>query len=78
MTPLGTDGFGRSEARAALRWQFEVDAEFIAVATLDQLAKRGEVKADSEVKAIKELGKIRAHLRATASETEEKDPNGPL
>src|SRR6516164_2016313 len=44
LTPLGTDGFGRSENRAALRRFFEVDAECIALAALDRLAQRGEVK----------------------------------
>ncbi len=41
-TVLGTDGFGRSEARAELRRFFEVDAENIALAGLEQLARRGE------------------------------------
>ena len=36
---LGTDGFGRSESRAALRRFFEVDAAHIVVATLDALAR---------------------------------------
>ncbi len=44
--PLGTDGFGRSETRAALRRHFEVDAECITVAALYQLAQRGAIKAD--------------------------------
>jgi pyruvate dehydrogenase E1 component len=56
LTPLGTDGFGRSETREALRRHFEVDAECIAVAALDQLAQRGEIKAERVAKAIKELG----------------------
>src|SRR5262249_5087918 len=34
MVPLGTDGFGRSDSRKALRRFFEVDAEFITLATL--------------------------------------------
>jgi len=55
LTPLGTDGFGRSETREALRRHFEVDAEMIAVAALDQLARRGEIKAEWVAKAIKEL-----------------------
>jgi pyruvate dehydrogenase E1 component len=42
--PLGTDGFGRSETRAALRRHFEVDAECIAVAALARLARGGHVK----------------------------------
>ncbi|HEY2671876.1 MAG TPA: pyruvate dehydrogenase (acetyl-transferring), homodimeric type [Rugosimonospora sp.] len=42
-TSLGTDGFGLSDTRHALRRHFHVDAESIVVATLRQLAKRGEV-----------------------------------
>jgi len=56
LTPLGTDGFGRSETRQALRRHFEVDAECIAIAALDQLARRGEIKPERVAKAIKELG----------------------
>jgi pyruvate dehydrogenase E1 component len=54
--PLGTDGFGRSDSRQALRRFFEVDAECIVVATLWRLAQRGEIKAAIVKKAIKELG----------------------
>jgi pyruvate dehydrogenase E1 component len=53
---LGTDGFGRSDMRAALRRFFEVDAECIALAALHQLARRGEMKAARVQKAIQELG----------------------
>lgn len=53
---LGTDGFGRSETREALRRFFEVDAECIAIAVLHQLAKRGEIKPEAVAKAITELG----------------------
>jgi pyruvate dehydrogenase E1 component len=42
-TSLGTDGFGMSDTRHALRRHFHVDAENIVVATLRQLAARGEV-----------------------------------
>ncbi len=52
---LGTDGFGRSDTREALRRFFEVDAECITIAVLNQLAKRGEVKKTHVSKAIKEL-----------------------
>ena len=38
---LGTDGFGRSEDRAALREFFEVDARFVALATLSELLRKG-------------------------------------
>ncbi len=41
MTSLGTDGFGRSEGRAALRDFFEVDARHIVLATLVDLARDG-------------------------------------
>lgn len=40
---LGTDGFGLSDTRGALRRHFKVDAESIAIAVLTQLAKAGEV-----------------------------------
>ena len=54
--PLGTDGYGRSDGRRALRRFFEVDAEHIALAALSALARRGEVKPSRVDKAIKELG----------------------
>jgi pyruvate dehydrogenase E1 component len=41
---LGTDGFGLSDTRGALRRHFKVDAESIVIATLSALAKSGEVK----------------------------------
>jgi pyruvate dehydrogenase E1 component len=41
---LGTDGFGRSDTREALRRFFEVDAECVALATLTQLARQGRLK----------------------------------
>jgi len=50
-TSLGTDGFGMSDTRHALRRHFHVDAENIAVATLRQLARRGEVPANVPVDA---------------------------
>ena len=40
---LGTDGFGRSDSRAALRRFFEVDRNHIAVAALKALADDGQV-----------------------------------
>jgi pyruvate dehydrogenase E1 component len=54
--PLGTDGFGRSENRASLRRFFEVDAECIAVAALEQLSRRGDMPADTVATAIREFG----------------------
>jgi pyruvate dehydrogenase E1 component len=52
---LGTDGFGRSESRAALRDFFEVDARFIAVATLSALAREGQIDSAVVSRAIGEL-----------------------
>jgi pyruvate dehydrogenase E1 component len=54
--PLGTDGFGRSDTRAALREYFEVDARFITLAALCGLADEGKLKPDKVQKAIKEMG----------------------
>jgi pyruvate dehydrogenase E1 component len=45
-TPLGTDGFGRSDTREALRRHFETDAPHVVVATLAALAAAGEVKPE--------------------------------
>ncbi len=53
---LGTDGFGRSESRAALRRFFEVDAEHIVVATLGALAGEGKVDREVVAEAIAEFG----------------------
>jgi pyruvate dehydrogenase E1 component len=50
--PLGTDGFGRSDTRDALRRFFEVDAEHAVVATLSALADLGEVKPEAVAEAI--------------------------
>ncbi|MGH9406656.1 MAG: pyruvate dehydrogenase (acetyl-transferring), homodimeric type [Terriglobia bacterium] len=52
---LGTDGFGRSEGRAALRNFFEVDARFITLNTLAALAREKKLKAGVTEKAMKEL-----------------------
>jgi pyruvate dehydrogenase E1 component len=53
---LGTDGFGRSEGRKALRDFFEVDARFIAVGALSALARDKQIDAKLVEKAIKDLG----------------------
>src|SRR4051794_32560179 len=49
---LGTDGYGRSDTRPALRRWFHVDAESIVLATLVELARQGEVKAEAPQQAI--------------------------
>jgi pyruvate dehydrogenase E1 component len=55
MVPLGTDGYGRSDSRAALRDYFEVDARFIALAALYALAAAGKIKPETPQKALKDL-----------------------
>ena len=52
---LGTDGFGRSDTRAALRQFFEVDRSSIALAALCALAEEGEIDAATMDKARSEL-----------------------
>src|SRR5438552_2099104 len=54
--PLGTDGFGRSDTRDALRRHFEVDAESIAVASLNALALCEQYSPPDVAKAIADLG----------------------
>jgi pyruvate dehydrogenase E1 component len=56
LSVLGTDGFGRSETRQALRRFFEIDAECITLQALTRLARLGEVKPSQLQKAIQELG----------------------
>ncbi|HEX6995378.1 MAG TPA: pyruvate dehydrogenase (acetyl-transferring), homodimeric type [Gammaproteobacteria bacterium] len=53
---LGTDGFGRSDGRKALREFFEVDRHSIVVAALKALADEGRVKHDVVAGAIREFG----------------------
>jgi pyruvate dehydrogenase E1 component len=53
---LGTDGFGRSEDRADLREFFEVDARFVALATLAELAEAGQLDRKVVAQAIKDFG----------------------
>jgi pyruvate dehydrogenase E1 component len=50
---LGTDGFGRSDTRGALRRHFRIDAESIAVAVLYELALSGRVERETVAEAIK-------------------------
>src|ERR1700693_1112896 len=56
LVSLGTDGFGRSENRAALRDFFEVDAKHIVLATLGALAREKKIGSDVVKRAIQELG----------------------
>ncbi len=52
---LGTDGFGRSDNRAALRDFFEVDYRFLAFAVLWALLREGEIGPETVSNAIKDL-----------------------
>ena len=54
---LGTDGFGRSDTRAALREFFEVDRASIVIAALKALADDGEVEARVVLDAVERYGK---------------------
>ncbi len=54
--PLGTDGYGRSDTRAALRRHFEVDAPNIAVAALDALAADGALPRHVVTAALEQYG----------------------
>jgi pyruvate dehydrogenase E1 component len=49
---LGTDGFGLSDTRGALRRHFKIDAASITVRTLAELARRGEIKRETVREAI--------------------------
>ncbi|MEI6458672.1 MAG: pyruvate dehydrogenase (acetyl-transferring), homodimeric type [Pseudomonadota bacterium] len=53
---LGTDGYGRSDARAALRSHFEVDRHHVVVATLKALADEGKIDAKVVATAIEQCG----------------------
>jgi pyruvate dehydrogenase E1 component len=52
---LGTDGFGRSDGRRALRDFFEVDARYITFATLGALLREGQVSTEVVRRAMQEL-----------------------
>jgi pyruvate dehydrogenase E1 component len=56
LVALGTDGFGRSDARAELRDHFEVDAKHIAWTALKALADDGAYDADDLTRAMRQLG----------------------
>jgi pyruvate dehydrogenase E1 component len=51
--PLGTDGYGFSDTRIALRRHFEVDAQHVVVAVLDALARQGDIKGEQVAEAIR-------------------------
>ncbi len=53
---LGTDGYGLSDTRKALRRHFETDAEHVAVAALAALARQGALPIETVSAAISDLG----------------------
>jgi pyruvate dehydrogenase E1 component len=55
---LGTDGFGRSDTRVALRRFFEIDKECIAVTALTALSRQGKVSPDVAAEAIQKFGLV--------------------
>ena len=61
---LGTDGFGRSDGRSALRNHFEVDARYIAAAALSALAAEGRF----------DPGKVSGAMKKWEIDTEKADP----
>jgi pyruvate dehydrogenase E1 component len=55
LVSLGTEGFGRSESRDALRDFFEVDARYITLATLTSLARDGSLPTSTVEQALHDL-----------------------
>ena len=55
-TSLGTDGFGRSDSRQALRRFFGVDTPHIVAAVLSELARRGQVTTEVARQGIADMG----------------------
>ena len=55
-TVLGTDGYGRSDSRAALRDFFEVDRRWVALAALKALADEGRLDVATVTSAMERFG----------------------
>ncbi|MBI2177922.1 MAG: pyruvate dehydrogenase (acetyl-transferring), homodimeric type [Candidatus Tectomicrobia bacterium] len=55
LVSLGTEGFGRSESRAALRDFFEIDSRYVTLAALHGLAREKQIHADLVKRAAKDL-----------------------
>lgn len=54
--PLGTEGFGLSDTRVALRRHFEIDAEMIAFTALDALRREGDLDMSVQLEAMRAFG----------------------
>jgi pyruvate dehydrogenase E1 component len=52
---LGTDGFGRSDSRPALRSFFEMDARFITLGALNALVRKGDLKPQIAQRAMRKM-----------------------
>jgi pyruvate dehydrogenase E1 component len=57
---LGTDGFGRSDTRAALRKFFEVDRHGIVLAALEALVRDGTIEHAALLDAVRQFGLTQA------------------
>ena len=55
LVSLGTDGFGRSDSREALRNFFEVDSRYVTLAVLTALAREGKLNFDDVEEAMDDL-----------------------
>ena len=55
-TVLGTDGFGRSDTRPALRRFFEIDGEAVALAAISSLVREGKLDASVHADAMASFG----------------------
>jgi pyruvate dehydrogenase E1 component len=64
---LGTDGFGRSEGRSALRDFFEVDTAHIVLATLTALHREKKIHSDAVKKALKKFNLSNQHANPLTS-----------
>jgi pyruvate dehydrogenase E1 component len=73
MATLGTDGFGLSDTRPALRRHFHVDAETVAVRVLASLANRGEIDRDVVRQAVEKY-QIRDVQAAPVDERSDPSP----
>ena len=73
-TSLGTDGFGRSDTRAALRRHFRVDAASITVAVLSELAKTEQVKQEMVRDAIERYRVLDERAAVQGEESQEGEP----
>jgi pyruvate dehydrogenase E1 component len=73
LASLGTDGFGLSDTRPALRRHFRVDAESIVVRTLASLAQRGDIQRDVVRQAVEKyrIGDVQAAPEDTTTDPEQ-------